>query len=87
MLRKFEKIAFDVIFTTAYDQYAIEAFRNAALDYLLKPIDIEILQQAVEKVAKKAMVSELEYHWDKVLKGFKISIPSPMVSFLSTRKI
>ena len=40
---------FDVIFTTAYDQYAIKAIRFSALDYLLKPIDILELQNAVNR--------------------------------------
>ena len=41
---------FDVIFTTAFDQFAIKAIRYAALDYLLKPIVPDELQAAVEKV-------------------------------------
>lgn len=41
---------FHLIFTTAYDQYAIKAFKYAAFDYLLKPIDIEELQSAIKKV-------------------------------------
>lgn len=53
LLEKLPVIDFDVIFTTSYDQYAIKAFRFSALDYLLKPIDREELQKAVQKVLNK----------------------------------
>ncbi len=43
---------FEVIFTTAYDQYALKAFDFSALDYLLKPISAEKLQQSVERFEK-----------------------------------
>ena len=43
---------FHLIFTTAYDQYAIKAIKYAAFDYLLKPIDIEELKTAVDKIEK-----------------------------------
>lgn len=41
-----------VIFTTAYDQYALKAIKANAIDYLLKPIDIDELVEAVEKASK-----------------------------------
>src|SRR5690606_5135689 len=44
---------FEVIFVTAYDQYGIQAVKFAALDYLLKPIDIEELRSAVNKAEHK----------------------------------
>jgi two-component system, LytTR family, response regulator len=50
MLQYFDDINFDVIFTTAYDQYALKAIKLNALDYLLKPIDKDDLMAAVEKV-------------------------------------
>ncbi|MBK8700749.1 MAG: response regulator transcription factor [Saprospiraceae bacterium] len=49
-LRRLDKLAFRVIFTTAYDQYALKAFRFNAIDYLLKPIDKDELKAAVNKV-------------------------------------
>ncbi|MBN8824668.1 MULTISPECIES: LytTR family DNA-binding domain-containing protein [unclassified Spirosoma] len=49
LLSSVEKADFGVIFTTAYQEYAIRAFRFSAIDYLLKPIDPEELQAAVQK--------------------------------------
>jgi len=46
----------EIIFTTAYNEYAIRAIRACALDYLLKPIDVEELQTAVEKARSKLAV-------------------------------
>ena len=47
LLEKFPKPDFSVIFTTAYNKYAIKAIRFSALDYLLKPVDADELKQAV----------------------------------------
>ncbi|MBA3985501.1 MAG: response regulator transcription factor [Flavobacteriales bacterium] len=49
LLQQFEDVYFKVIFTTAYDQYAIKALKINALDYLLKPIDKDELRQALDK--------------------------------------
>lgn len=47
-----ENIHFHVVFVTAYAEFAIQAFRLSAVDYLLKPIRVDQLSQAVDKVAK-----------------------------------
>ena len=49
LLEHYDDIPFEVIFTTAYDQYALRAFKYSAIDYLLKPISIEELVDAVER--------------------------------------
>jgi len=53
LLEKFRTIDFAVIFTTAFDAFAIKAFRFSAIDYLLKPIDPDELIDAVRKARKK----------------------------------
>jgi len=49
LLKQLDEINFEIIFVTAYDQYGIQAVKFAALDYLLKPIDIDELKFAVNK--------------------------------------
>ncbi len=50
LIENFETIDFDIVFTTAYEQYAIRAFKSGATGYLLKPINIDELIEVVEKV-------------------------------------
>ena len=60
-LQKLDKIEFQVIFTTAYDQYAIKAIKFSALDYLLKPIDADELIAAVDKASEqKVQVQQVQ---------------------------
>ena len=60
VLNETKDCRYKVIFTTAYDQFAIRAFKFSALDYLLKPIDIRELQEAVEKAAIKEEQGSLD---------------------------
>ena len=61
VLNETKQLRYAVIFTTAYDQFAIKAIKYAALDYLLKPIDIEELKEAVNKaLQQKDQLPQLE---------------------------
>lgn len=60
VLDQTKNLNYKVIFTTAYDQFAIKAFKFSAIDYLLKPIDIVDLQNAVEKAQKETQNHNLE---------------------------
>jgi two-component system, LytTR family, response regulator len=53
LLEKFKSINFNIIFTTAYDHYAIKAIKFSAVDYILKPIDPEELVQAVKRFEER----------------------------------
>ncbi len=53
MLQQVSYKNFELVFTTAYDHYAIRAIRCSALDYLVKPIEIEDLKAAVKKAGEK----------------------------------
>lgn len=53
LLDKFGIVEFEVVFITAFNDYAIRAFKYAALDYLLKPVNIAELKEAVKKVTKR----------------------------------
>lgn len=63
MLDRLNEISFYIIFTTAYDQYAIKAIKYAAFDYLLKPVDIEELKMAVHRVESARDNNEVKAQW------------------------
>jgi two-component system LytT family response regulator len=60
MLAQLDKPRFDIVFCTAYDRFAIRAFRFAALDYLLKPIDPHDLQLTLHRIREKRPLATTE---------------------------
>lgn len=83
LLDKLDEIAFDVVFTTAFDQYAIKAFKYSAFSYLLKPITEKNLVEVVNDWGKKK--SKIKEEQWQLLKEFvgqpsykadKIALPS-----------
>jgi two-component system LytT family response regulator len=53
LIEHYDNLSFEVIFTTAYNNYAIKAFKMSAIDYILKPIDLDELRCALDKVREK----------------------------------
>ncbi|MCH2034669.1 MAG: LytTR family DNA-binding domain-containing protein [Tenacibaculum sp.] len=65
-----DEVDFQIIFTTAYNHYAIEAFKLNAVDYLLKPIDSEELKEAIDKAEN--LLGNKDIH--KKLNELKLSL-------------
>jgi two-component system LytT family response regulator len=85
------EVNFSIIFTTAYNEYALKAFKFSAVDYLLKPIIPEELAEAVERVAKQKQRFENFRAFKENLQQetlTKIAVPSGnTLLFLDTDKI
>lgn len=81
LLDFFREVDFEIIFVTAYSEYAIRAFEVSAVDYLLKPVQIELLQAAVEKVKTRLMASSMRQRLDLLKETYqtdqirKIALP------------
>jgi two-component system LytT family response regulator len=78
----FEEVNFEIIFVTAYDKYAIKAFEISAVDYLLKPIEIDRLKQAVERLITKTNLKNSS----KNFAALKENLRSDVVSKIVVRK-
>ncbi|MEO8085211.1 MAG: LytTR family DNA-binding domain-containing protein [Bacteroidota bacterium] len=84
LLEKFDEIKFEIIFTTAFENYAIRAIKFCAIDYLLKPIDVDELKAAVVKVLRSHQKNQLNRKLEAFMQNrhnvnpdqFQIALPS-----------
>lgn len=84
LLKRLSEVDFFVVFTTAYEEYAVNAFKYSAFDYLLKPIDpdelYETIQRMVDKKSDQHNAKKLEalfHNFENKLEGMrKIAIPT-----------
>lgn len=84
MLEKLEgALSFELVFTTAYDQYAIRAFRYSAFNYLLKPVDPDDLKLTVERILNKKNQATRE-QLDVLIEQMKTFRPTVQRVALST---
>lgn len=93
LLESLPRIDFEIIFVTAYDQYAIRAIKFAAVDYLLKPINALELKQAVERVQIKRQQQQSQGQLQALLHNLqqqekKIALPqSDHIEFVAVNSI
>jgi len=73
ILEKLPEINFELVFTTAFDHYALKAIKFCAIDYLLKPIDLSELQIAVAKAEKRLNREYLNKNLEVLVNNLKSS--------------
>lgn len=70
LLKKIERKDFAVVITTAYNEYAIKALKNQAIDYLLKPIDSDDLEETLSRIKNYYSKTSSTSKFDKILSSF-----------------
>src|SRR5689334_17547094 len=68
LLQSLTRYNFEVIFVTAYDQYGIQAVKFAAVDYLLKPINIPELEAAVQRAAERSALKKQNLQLENLIR-------------------
>jgi two-component system LytT family response regulator len=84
LLKRFNQIDFKIIFITAFDKYAINAFKFSAIDYILKPVHPDDLIAAVAKVERLHQKEVFQKTFNTLLSNFEHKAPEQKVIVLKT---
>src|ERR1700744_3970670 len=96
LLERLLPVPFEIVFVTAFNDYALKAFRYSALDYLLKPVNIQELRTAVQRATEKLQHRDLNRQLHNLLANLrtptatshKLALPSPdRLTFISVNEI
>ncbi len=87
LLESLERIDFEVIFVTAFDQYGIKAIKFSALDYILKPIDPADLRSAVSKARKKITQKQENFRLQNLLENTRRAHSDKMIALSLSDKV
>jgi two-component system LytT family response regulator len=92
LLEQLDEIDFKIIFASAYDKFAIQAFRFSAIDYLLKPVEPEMLIEACSKLTGDSKISEINKKLEVLLNNRnsfeKIALPTlDGINFVKIKEI
>jgi len=87
LLEYLDQVDFSIIFTTAYDEYALRAIKLSALDYLLKPIDINELKEAINKQRKAIDQKVFKSNYNNFLDNQNLNVLAQRISICSKDKI
>ncbi|HMB62428.1 MAG TPA: LytTR family DNA-binding domain-containing protein [Eudoraea sp.] len=86
-IQKLKNKDFPVVITTAYNQYAIKALKNEAIDYLLKPIDTDDLKETIVKIKKYNSKNYTAERLEKILINFNASSIHKKITFNTDGKL
>lgn len=86
LLRSFNPISFSIIFITAYEEYAVKAFKSNALDYILKPVNIDELLAAIEKARENVNTKNLSLKISNFLDHLNNNSPEEKKIVLKTQE-
>jgi two-component system LytT family response regulator len=86
-IQKLTNKNFPVVITTAYNQYAIKALKNEAIDYLLKPIDTDDLKDTIAKIKKFNSKNYSSDRLEKILLNFNANTSHKKITFNTDGKL